>query len=683
MLWYRNILCHYCEGFLEIPLLQDIVIICGLAIGVIFVCHRLAIPSIVGLLLTGVLAGPYGLGIISQSAQVEHLAEIGVVCLLFTIGLEFSLKSLLKIKFMSLVGGGLQVLLTVVAAAAIAHGLGLPLNKALFCGFLVSLSSTAIVLRILQERAEMESPHGRLIVGILLFQDIAVVPMMLLAPILAGGDSDVGRTLLILLAKAAAVIVLVAISAKWIIPSVLYQIARLRARELFILGIVFVGLGVAWATAEVGLSLALGAFLAGLIVSESEYSHRALGNVIPFRDLFTSFFFVSVGMLLDLRFVAGHAGLLAVAAAGAVVLKCLAAGTSATLLGLPLRTSLLTGLGLAHIGEFAFVLSESGLRLGLIDGDLYQLFLGVSVLTMIFTPFFIAGGERVSDGVLRLPWPERLRSGLRPSKEVQAGAPLRDHLVIVGFGLNGRNLSRAAKAAGIPRIIVELNPETVRKEQERGEPIFYGDASQDAVLAHAGVKQARVMVIVISDPVAARRIVDAARKLNPRLHIIARTRFVTQMEPLYGLGADEVIPEDYEASVEVLVRVLTRYLVPKNDIERFVGKFRAAHYDMLRELTYTPPNMTDFAMQIPDVEIASVRVCTDSPFAGKSLTECGLRTRHGVTVLALQKNSDVVANPSGKDRLEAGQVAILLGTPEQIGEVSNLLMGTCDVEQNS
>jgi len=667
----------------EIPLLQDIVIMCGLAIGVIFACHRLGIPSIVGLLLTGVLAGPYGLGIISQSAQVEHLAEIGVVCLLFTIGLEFSLKSLLKIKFMALVGGSLQVLLTVAAASFIARSLGLPLNQALFCGFLVSLSSTAIVLRILQERAEMESPHGRLIVGILLFQDIAVVPMMLLAPILAGGDSDVGRTLLMLLAKAAAVIVLVAISAKWIIPSVLYQIARLRARELFILSIVFVGLGVAWATAEVGLSLALGAFLAGLIVSESEYSHRALGSVIPFRDLFTSFFFVSVGMLLDLRFVAGHAGLLAVAAAGAVVLKCLAAGTSAALLGLPLRTSLLTGLGLAHIGEFSFVLSESGLRLGLIDGDLYQFFLGISVLTMITTPFFIAGGDRVTDAVLKLPWPERMRSGLRPVKQIEVEAPLRDHLVIVGFGLNGRNLSRAAVAAGIPRIIVELNPETVREEQERGEPIFYGDASQDAVLKHAGVKLARVMVIVISDPVAARRIVDAARKLNPGLHIIARTRFVSQMEPLYELGADEVIPEDYEASVEMLVRVLTTYLVPKNDIERFVFKFRADHYDMLRTLTYAPPTMSDLSMHIPDVEIASVRVCAESPLAGKTLAECDLRGKHGLTVLALRTDSDVLANPSGNDLLEAGQVAILLGTPEKIAEVSGLLMGPCDVEKFS
>jgi monovalent cation:H+ antiporter-2, CPA2 family len=477
------------------------------------------------------------------------------------------------------------------------------------------------------------------------------------------------------------VVVLVVVSAKWIIPSLLYQIARLRARELFILGIVFVGLGVAWATAEVGLSLALGAFLAGLIVSESEYSHRALGNVIPFRDLFTSFFFVSVGMLLDLRFVAGHAGLLAVAAIGAVTLKCLTAGSAATLLGLPLRTSLLTGLGLAHIGEFSFVLSESGLRLGLIDGNLYQLFLGVSVLTMITTPFFIAGGDRVTDTVLKLPWPERLRSGLRPAKHIETEAPLRDHLVIVGFGLNGRNLSRAAVAAGIPRIIVELNPETVRKEQDRGEPIFYGDASQEAVLKYAAVKQARVMVIVISDPAAARRIVDAARKLNPKLHIVARTRFVAEMEPLYELGADEVIPEDYEASVEMLVRVLTKYLVPKNDIERFVFKFRADHYDMLRELTYAPPTMSDFSMHIPEVEIASVRVCPESALVGKTLAECDLRGKHGVTVLAIRTDSDVVANPSGKDLLRADQVVILLGTPEKIAEVSELLIGSCGVEQ--
>jgi len=649
---------------MEIALLRDIIIICGLALGVIFVCQRLRIPTIVGFLLTGLLAGPHGLALVRQVAEVEHLAEVGVVCLLFTIGLEFSLKSLLQIKFVSLVGGGCQVGLTLGMTALIAKLLGLPLNQAIFFGFLVSLSSTAIVLKILQERGQIESPHGRATVGILLFQDIVVVPMMLIAPILAGGSQDVAWALFLLVAKAAAVIALVVVTAKWIVTSALYQIARLRAAELFILGVVFVGLGVAWLTSQLGLSLALGAFLAGLIVSESEFSHRALGNILPFRDLFTSIFFVSVGMLLDVQFVIANPSLLVFTATAAVLLKFVTAGASATLLGLPLRTSVLTGLALAQIGEFSFVLSEAGIRLGLIEQGLYQLFLGVSVLTMVATPFLISGGEPLAAGVMRLRLPEKLKSGFRPISEPLTEARPINHLVIVGFGLNGRNLSRAAAIAKIPRVIIELNADTVRREQERGEPIFYGDASQEPVLDHAAIREARVMVIVISDPLATRRIIDSARRLNPKLHIIARSRFVSEMEPLYELGADDVIPEDYEASIEVLVRVLTKYLVPRGDIERLVTKFRSDHYRMLRTISFPSTNLPDLELQIPEVEIVSLRVCPGSEVAGKSLAELDLRAKYGVTVLAVRRFDAMLPNPSADETLLTGDVCVVLAAPE-------------------
>ena len=596
---------------MEITLLRDIIIICGLALSVIFLCQRCSIPPIVGLLLTGILVGPHGLRLVSQLGHVERMAEIGVVCLLFTIGLEFSLKSLLEIKFLSFVGGGIQVALSILVAGLIAGVMGLPLTQAIFFGFLVSLSSTAIVLKIVQERAEMESPHGRLTLGILLFQDIIVVPMMLIAPILASGGQDLFEALF-LLGKAIAVLALVILAGKWIVPSALYQIVRLRGREFFILGIAFVGLSVAWLAAQAGLSLALGAFFAGLIVSESDYAHHALGNVTPFRDLFTSFFFVSVGMLFNLRFVLENLGLLVGLAVGVVLLKLVTAGTAATALGLPLRAAVLSGLALAQIGEFSFVLSESGIRLGLLQADAYQTFLAVSVLTMLATPLLIGKGESVAALALNLPLPERLKLGLRQPGESRSRAPLTNHLIIIGFGLTGRNLSRAAAAAGIPRVVVELNPDTVRQEQAKGEPIIYGDASQEAVIEHAAVKRARVMVIVISDPIATNRIVHTARRLNPKLYIIARTRFISQIEPLYEVGADEAIPEEYEASIEVLVRVLAKYLVPRGDIERLVAEFRADHYSMLRSLTHAGTGLADLALNLPDMEIASLRVCPNS-----------------------------------------------------------------------
>jgi monovalent cation:H+ antiporter-2, CPA2 family len=650
---------------MEIEILRDIIVICGLALGVIYLCHRLKIPTIVGFLLTGLVAGPHGLALVRQISEVEQLAEVGVVCLLFTIGLEFSLKRLLQIRFLSLVGGGCQVGLTLSMAALAATFMGLALNQAVFFGFLVSLSSTAIVLKIIQERAEMESPHGRLTVGILLFQDIFVVPMMLIAPILAGGSQNVAWALLLLVAKAAAVICLVVAAAKWIVPSALYQIARLRAKELFILGVVFIGLGVAWLTAEMGLSLALGAFLAGLIVSESEFSHRALGNMLPFRDLFTSIFFVSVGMLLDVQFVLGSPVLLVMAAIGTMVLKFLTASASASLLGLPLRTTVLTGLSLAQIGEFSFVLSEAGIRFGLIEPGVYQLFLGLSVLTMVATPFLVAGGDRLATAALKLPFPERLKSGL-PMSETPAQTPLTNHLVIVGFGLNGRNLSRAAALGKIPRIIIELNPDTVRREQAQGEPIFYGDASHESVLEHAAIKQARVMVIVISDPVATRRIIDSARRLNPKLHVIARTRFVSEMEPLYELGADEVIPEDYEASIEVLVRVLAKYLIPRGDIERLVRQFRTEHYRMLRTLSFPSTTLPDLELSIPEAEIVSLRVCPGSEAIDKTLKELNLRATYGVTVVAIRRQDALIPNPSAGERLATGDICVVLSTPDTV-----------------
>jgi len=285
-----------------IPLLSDMVIIFSLSIAVIFVCHRLRVPAIVGFLLTGVLAGPHGLRLIDRVHTVEILAEVGVISLLFTIGLEFSLKTLLQIKRSILIGGSLQVLLTLLGAFAIGSQIGRTFGESIFIGFLLSLSSTAIVLKLLQERAEVDTRYGQTALAILIFQDIIIVPMMLFTPLLAGATGNLGTSLLILLAKAIGTILLVFLSAEWIVPHVLYQIARTRSRELFLLSVVVICFGVAWLTSSVGLSLTLGAFLAGLIISESEYSHQALSSILPFRDLFTSLFFVSIGMLLDVGF---------------------------------------------------------------------------------------------------------------------------------------------------------------------------------------------------------------------------------------------------------------------------------------------------------------------------------------------------------------------------------------------
>jgi len=656
---------------MEIPLLNDIIIIFGLSIAILFICHRLRVPAIVGFLLTGILAGPYGLGLVKAVHEVEILAEVGVVLLLFTIGIEFSLKKLLQIKKPVLMGGSIQVLLTLLITFIIARQLGQPIGKSIFIGFLIALSSTAIVLRLLQERAEVDSPHGRTTLGILIFQDIIIVPMILVTPLLAGATGGSGESALVLVAKGIGIIGLVIVSAKWIVPKVLYQITRTRSQELFLLSIIVICLAVAWVTFSAGLSLALGAFLAGLIISESEYSHHALGNILPFRDVFTSFFFVSIGMLLDVGFLFRQPGTIALITLGVLVIKPIIACFATVLLGFPLRTSILVGLALGQVGEFSFILSKTGVEHGLLTGNIYQIFLSFSVLTMAATPFIITLAPRLADIILLLPLPKRLRLGFSPVSEVKV-EDKKNHLIIIGFGVNGRNVARAARVAGIPYAIIEMNPETVRSEQAQGEPIYYGDSTQEAVLHHANIKDAKIVVAGINDPTATRRITEIIRRLNPKVCLIVRTRYLQEMKPLYELGADEVIPEEFETSVEIFTRVLTKYLIPRDEIESLVAEVRSDGYEMFRSLSKKSSSFADLKLQLPDVEINTLRVAERSPLVGKSLARIELRKKYGVTVLAIRRDKQILSNPDVNIPFCANDLLFILGPPDKVAKVAAL-----------
>jgi CPA2 family monovalent cation:H+ antiporter-2 len=659
---------------MEIPLLNDIVVIFGLAIAVLFICYRLRVPTVVGFLLTGIFVGPYGFGLVKAVHEVEIFAEIGIVLLLFTIGIEFSLERLLQIRKSVLMGGSLQVLLTFLATLFIARQFGQVFGEAIFIGFLVALSSTAIVLKLLQERAEVDSPHGRITLGILIFQDIIIVPMILVTPILAGATGNLGEAVLILLAKGIGIILLVFVSAKWVVPRILYQIARTRSHELFLLSVIVICLGVAWITSKAGLSLALGAFLAGLIISESEYSHQALGNILPFRDVFTSFFFVSIGMLLDVGFLFRHPGTILLITLGILILKSVIASFVTVLLGFPLRTSILVGLALGQVGEFSFILSKTGVEHGLLTGNIYQMFLAVSVLSMAATPFIITLAPRAADIILQLPLPKRLISGFYPVSEITEikVKGKKNHLIIIGFGINGRNVARAARLSGIPYAVIEMNPETVRNEQAQGEPICYGDATQEAVLQHASIKDASVAVVAIHDPTATRRITEIARRLNPKVHIIIRTRYLQEMNPLYELGANEVIPEECETSVEIFARVLAKYLIPKDEIEKLVAEIRSNGYEMFRSLSKETLPFSDLNLQLPDVEISTLRVAERSFLVGKSLSEIELRKKYGVTVLAVRRESKILSNPDVGMLFYANDVLFVLGPPDRIANIAGL-----------
>jgi CPA2 family monovalent cation:H+ antiporter-2 len=532
------------------------------------------------------------------------MAEVGVVLLLFTIGLEFSFRNLFQIRRSVLLGGTCQVGLTFAVVTLLGIYLGQNPNESVLMGFLISLSSTAIVMKIFQDRAEMDTPHGNTTLGILIYQDIIVVPMMLSIPLLAGAANAGAHSSLHLVAKITGVILVLFLCARWAVPWVLFNVARTRSREMFLLTVLALCLAVAWLTHMIGLSLALGAFLAGLVISESEYSQQALGNILPFKDVFTSFFFVSIGMLFDLGYLLDHPILIVLATAGILAVKSLLACIAALAVGLSLRSSILAGLSLSQVGEFSFILAGSAMSYGLLRNDPYQAFLSISILSMMAAPFMVMAAPKVAERSQRLRLPKRIQKG-SDAQHPGTRKHLRDHLVIVGFGLNGRNLAKAAAKASIPYDIIEMNPSVVRAERRKGEPIHYGDATQEEVLHHADVENARAVVIVINDPAATRRITEAVRRMNRKAYILVRTRYTTEIGPLKGLGADEVIPEEFETSVEIFSRILEKYLLPKDEIEKLVCEIRTDGYQMFRSLSRDSTPSEELQLCLPDVEITS------------------------------------------------------------------------------
>ncbi len=658
--------------------LGDLVMVFALSIAVILLFSRMRVPSIIGFLLTGILAGPSGLKIICTSDQVDLFAEFGVVLLLFTIGIEFSLKRLLQIKRSVFMGGTFQMALTSVLGYVASLYLGFDMPEAIFMGLLISLSSTAIMLKVLDERSEVTSPHGRNTLAVLIFQDISVVAIMLAIPFLAGSSEQLQGSPPAFLFKGVVLLVLFFLGYKWLVPMLLQQVANTRNRELFLLTIILICLGVAWLTYSLGLSLALGAFLAGLIISESEFSHDALGRILPFRDVFVSFFFISIGMLLDLSFILQNLWIVSLSALGIVLLKMFTGSFAILALGFPLRISILVGLALAQVGEFSFVLSKAGYGFGLLTEGHYQLFLATSLITMAATPFLMSVSGPVADTVMRLPLSERFKHAMMPEKVLafseEAGSRT-DHLIVVGYGVNGRNVSKAARMAGIPYVILEVNPETVHEQRALGEPIYYGDATQEAVLKHIGIMRARVLVIAVPDAPATRAITLLARGMNPNVHIIARTRFVTEVRPLYDLGADEVIPEEYETSIEIFSRALSEYLVPRDEIERMIAELRSGGYQMLRSLSgdATTTSQSHIEKYIPDFRISTLKVKEGSPVVGRTLTELMIRKRYRVSILGIRRGEQIIYNPGGEETLQAGDDLVITGQIECILDIVPLL----------
>jgi CPA2 family monovalent cation:H+ antiporter-2 len=651
--------------------LLDIIIIFTFAVIIIAIGNRFRIPGIVGFILTGILIGPYGLGLIEDTQIVDVLAEIGIIFLLFTIGMQFSFRTLYEMRRIVLIGGSIQVLLTIAATMSIAHVFGVPSAQALFYGFLVCHSSTTITLKLFQDRAELETPQARVTLGISIFQDLMSVPMLIAIPILAGQTTDITGALVTLGITLAALFAAVLAISVYMIPRFMNRITSIRNQEIFLLSIILICFVITYLTARLGLSLALGAFLAGITLSESDYFHQAFASVIPFRDIFTSFFFISIGMLLNIGYLALTPLFILALVIGVIVIKAFFAGAAALAVRKSLRTSVMAGLALANIGEFAFVLSIPAMQYGLFSPESGQIFLAVALLTMSFTPLAIGAGPWAADFFCRLPVSDRFKGGCGV-ETIRPIPPLKDHLVIVGYGLNGKSLARAAKIGGIPYVVIDLNPETVRREQKNGENIFFGDATNSVILSHARIEEARILVIVINDPLSCRAITILARKLNPNLFIIVRTRFLTEVRRLRDLGADEVIPEEFETSVEIFTRVLKKYLIPEQTIDKYVQEVRADTYDMLRNPSFYSATLGDLGKNLPGLTLTTLLVEKGSPVAGKTLGEMNVRKDVGVSILAIRRHQEVIENPSGDIDLEEGDEVIALGAPDKVRHLSEI-----------
>ncbi len=648
---------------MELTILKDIVIIFALSTLVNLVFTKTKVPNVVGYLLTGIIAGPHLLSLVKSRDEIELMAEIGVILLLFTIGLEFSLKHLLKIRRIVLLGGFLQVTLTAGVFYLSSYLIGLSWQTSLFIGFLAALSSSALVLKLLQERSELTSNYGRTVLGILIFQDLLLVPLLLFTNLL--GDHQVNLTgeILLLALKAVIIIGLVYFGNRWLLPRILHLIAMTKNQELFMMSVFLICLAIALLTAELGMTLAFGAFLAGLMISESEYSHNVFGNVIPFKDTFTSFFFVSIGMLLDLSFVADNLQLVLSSVLLVIVIKFIIAGGTGFMLGHTFRGTVLVGVALSQVGEFSFILAEIGFAYAILTDFYYQLFLAVAVITMALTPFMMKMSLPLANTILKLPLPEFMKKGIFPLKEIDI-PDMKDHLVIIGTDDSALILSDIAKDNDMKHVSIVFNPSLAQKKMKNGDMVVYGDAVNLPILLKAHVDTAEYIVISVGDIIPAMAIIEKVRQINTRAFILMRAKQIDNVEELYKLGADQVLPEKLEIAIDLLNRILLKSAYPKNKVTQILKNIRNMILGVFSEKDIT--NQATIFDEFSKISITPITIKDNSLADGKSMIELQLRSKTGVTLVAIRRGIEIIEHPSPKEILKSEDVVYLIGNQEQI-----------------
>lgn len=542
-----------------------------------WVARRLGQPVLIGYLIAGILIGPDTPGFVANRERVEQLAELGVALLMFGLGVEFAISELVRVRKTVTIAGAIQIPLSIAMGIAVGQLAGWDLPASCLLGGAFAISSSIVTLTWLMSRGETDSPHARIALGLGIVQDLTLVPMIALVPVLGDrAGSSIGLDLIKSLAIAAVALVLVIVLGTRLVPRILYWVAQAQSRELFLLIVVLIALGTALASQWAGLSLALGAFLAGLVVSESEYDRQVLSDIIPLRDLFSTLFFVSIGMLVDPGYIAGHLTQVVGLTAALVIGKTIIIGGALLAAGVNHTTATLVAIFMAQMGEFSFVLAGVGNNEGVIDQDQFGVILAAAVASILMTPLLVSLSPAMIDLAGRLP-------GVRSQELETAGeepppVALRRHTIICGYGRVGTVLGDALDRRGFTYTVVELNPAIVRTLRDRGVPAVYGNAGAEPVLDKAGVKNARVLAIASVDLVSTPAAIRYARRVNPSISIITRAQAASEVELLRSAGADEIVQPEFEAGLECIRYVMRRYGVSAQETNALVGHRRTAHY---------------------------------------------------------------------------------------------------------
>jgi len=658
--------------------LGQIAILFGTAVAVSWLFRVARAPLIIGFLVTGILIGPSVFGWI-RAESVTQFAEFGLVLLLFTVGLELSPAPLLRTGRSLLAATAWQMGSTGAVATAVAwFALDLAPLAAVLVGLAISLSSTAIALKQLSERGELSTVMGFLTTGILLLQDVIVILVMVLLPLVSNIEGEHGRGPLFMF-LAFAGLVAVVLAGRQFLPLIIRQVVGRGGQELATLFAVMMAGGGAWLASLAGWSPALGACVAGLLLANADIRHQLVADIMPFRDVFNALFFISVGMLVDVDTLLSQAGMILAAVAVTLVLKCTLTAVAAGLAGWPGRLSWRVGLGLCTVSEFAYVLLHQAEAAGLITHEFLQLFVAYMVGTMMSGALLYPVGIAALDRLARRPGAK--------SDEVPAGAPtpheahMHDHVVIVGYGVTGSNLSRVLTSTHVPFCIVEMNPAMVSEAQATGARVIVGDAARAGILRHADIAQATVLVVAINDPMAMRRIVSIGRAASSTLHIVVRTQYVRELEDLSRLGANVIVPADFEASVRIFSHVLEELGVPRNVLAAQIAAVRAGGYGVFRGKSSSSQESLEDLLKVLQISATQTFFLPEtSPACGQTLRELDLRNRSGATLIAVVRDRNPITNPEAGFRLAPNDVLVLVGAHAQLNEAQKLLSASSQLD---